>query len=153
MEKENLLRTGFYGVVGLLGGSLGQLFGGFDTLFWALLTCSIIDYFSGGAVAIIFKNSPKTETGGAKSRIGFKGLVKKIFIYMLVVVAVQMDIVLKANGFIRNAVIIGFMANEILSIIENVGLMGINLPKPFVDAVDILKKKSEGKEEGDNNAK
>ena len=89
MEKENLLKTGFYGAIGLLGGSLGQLFGGFDTLFWALLTCSIIDYFSGGAVAIIFKNSPKTETGGAKSRIGFKGLVKKIFIYSLTLLSIS----------------------------------------------------------------
>lgn len=146
MEKDNLVKTGFYGLVSLIGGGLGQLFGGFDTLFWALLTCSIIDYFSGGAVAIIFKKSTKTETGGAKSIVGFKGLVKKVFIYMLVVVAVQIDIVLNSNGFVRNAVIIGFMTNEILSIIENVGLMGINLPKPFVDAVDVLKKKSDSGE-------
>ena len=146
MEKINYIKAGFYTIVCMVGGLIGNLFGGLDTQFYALLTCSIIDYLSGGAVAFIFKNSPKTETGGAQSNVGFKGLVKKIFIYLMIIVVVQIDSVVGANGFLRNATIIGFMVNEVLSIIENFGLMGIPMPEAVINAVDILKKKSEQQE-------
>lgn len=141
--NTSTLKTGFYLLIGMLGGALGNLFGGLDKLFIALLTCSIIDFITGVIVATVFKNSTKTETGAAQSKAGFKGLVKKIFIYMLIVVTVKIDLVVGASGFLRNAVIIGFMANEALSIIENAGLMGIKLPTVLIEAVDILKKKSE----------
>lgn len=146
MEKATMIKTGFYGAVGILGGMFGNLFGGLDKIFYALLICSIIDFLSGGAVAIVFKNSPKTETGAAQSQAGFKGLVKKVFIYLIIVVVVQIDNVIGSNGFLRNAVIIGFMVNEVLSIIENAGLMGIKMPDAVTNAVDILKKKSEQQE-------
>ena len=146
MEKATMIKTGFYGAVGILGGMFGNLFGGLDKIFYALLICSIIDFLSGGAVAIVFKNSPKTETGAAQSQAGFKGLVKKVFIYLIIVVVVQIDSVIGSNGFLRNAVIIGFMVNEVLSIIENAGLMGIKMPDAVTNAVDILKKKSEQQE-------
>lgn len=143
MERAALIKTVFYTFICTLGGMLGNLFGGWDKLILALITCSIIDYLSGGAVAVIFKKSPKTKTGGAESNIGFKGLVKKVFIYLIVVVVVQVDNVVGSNGFLRNAVIIGFMTNEILSIIENAGLMGIPMPDAVINAVDILKKSGE----------
>lgn len=146
MEKATMIKTGFYGAVGILGGMFGNLFGGLDKIFYALLICSIIDFLSGGAVAVVFKNSPKTETGAAQSQAGFKGLVKKVFIYLIIVVVVQIDSVVGSNGFLRNAVIIGFMVNEVLSIIENAGLMGIKMPDAVTNAVDILKKKSEQQE-------
>lgn len=146
MEKATMIKTGFYGAVGILGGMFGNLFGGLDKIFYALLICSIIDFLSGGAVAVVFKNSPKTETGAAQSQAGFKGLVKKVFIYLIIVVVVQIDSVIGSNGFLRNAVIIGFMVNEVLSIIENAGLMGIKMPDAVTNAVDILKKKSEQQE-------
>lgn len=146
MEKATMIKTGFYGTVGILGGMFGNLFGGLDKIFYALLICSIIDFLSGGAVAIVFKNSPKTETGAAQSQAGFKGLVKKVFIYLIIVVVVQIDNVIGSNGFLRNAVIIGFMVNEVLSIIENAGLMGIKMPDAVTNAVDILKKKSDQQE-------
>ena len=146
MEKATIIKTGFYGAVGILGGMFGNLFGGLDKIFYALLICSIIDFLSGGAVAVVFKNSPKTETGAAQSQAGFKGLVKKVFIYLIIVVVVQIDSVIGSNGFLRNAVIIGFMVNEVLSIIENAGLMGIKMPDAVTNAVDVLKKKSEQQE-------
>ncbi|WP_294405604.1 holin family protein [uncultured Clostridium sp.] len=146
MEQATMIKTGFYGAVGILGGIFGNLFGGLDKIFYALLICSIIDFLSGGAVAVVFKNSPKTETGAAQSQAGFKGLVKKVFIYLIIVVVVQIDSVIGSNGFLRNAVIIGFMVNEVLSIIENAGLMGIKMPDAVTNAVDILKKKSEQQE-------
>ncbi|MZK51883.1 phage holin family protein [Clostridium beijerinckii] len=145
-EKANEIKGIFYGTICIAGGFLGPLLGGWDKLIYALIICSIIDYFSGGAVALIFKNSPKTETGAAKSNVGFKGLVKKIFIYLMIIVVVQIDIVVNSNGFLRNAAILGFMANEVLSIVENLGLMGIKMPDAVTNAIDILKIKSQEKE-------
>lgn len=142
MEKTTIIKTSFYGAVCTMGGLLGNLFGGFDKLFIALLVCMVIDYFSGIIVALVFKNSPKTDTGALESNAGLKGLVKKIFILFIVVVAVQIDMVLNSS-FVRNAVILGFIANEALSIMENGGLMGFKYPSALVNAIDILKKKSE----------
>lgn len=142
MEKTTIIKTSFYGTVCAIGGVLGNLFGGFDKLFIALLVCMVVDYFSGIIVALVFKNSPKTDTGALESNAGLKGLVKKIFILFIVVVAVQIDMVLNSS-FVRNAVILGFIANEALSIMENGGLMGFEYPSALVNAIDILKKKSE----------
>lgn len=146
MEKATNIKTTFYGSLCFGGGALANLFGGWDKLIYALVICSIIDYLSGGAVAIIFKKSPKTESGGAQSNAGFKGLVKKIFMYAMIVVVVQIDIVTNTNGFFRTAAILGFMVNEVLSIVENLGLMGLKMPEGVINAIDILKIKSENKE-------
>lgn len=144
-EKANAIKSAFYGLICIGGGFIGKLLGGCDSLIYALFICSIVDYFSGVAVAVIFKNSPKTETGAAKSNVGFKGLVKKIFIYLMIIVVVQIDIVVNSNGFLRNAAILGFMANEVLSIVENFGLMGIKMPDAVTNAIDVLKLKSQEK--------
>lgn len=142
MEKTMTIRTGFYSSMCAIGGIFGQFLGGYDSLAKALIICMIIDYFSGVIVALVFKNSPKTDTGALQSNAGLKGLAKKIFILLIVAVAVQVDTVLDSN-FIRNAIILAFIANELLSILENGGLMGINMPPVLVNAVDILKKKSQ----------
>jgi toxin secretion/phage lysis holin len=145
-EKANEIKTIFYGCVCTLGGLLSPLLGGWDKLIYSLIICSIIDYLSGWSVAVIFKNSPKTETGAAKSNVGFKGLIKKFAIYLMIMVVVQIDSVVNSNGFLRNAAIIGFMTNEVLSIVENLGLMGIKMPNAVTEAIDILKIKSQEKE-------
>lgn len=142
MEKTTIIKTSFYGTVCAIGGAIGNLVGGFDAVFKALIVCMLIDYVTGIIVAAVFNKSPKTETGALESNAGLKGLAKKIFILLIVAVAVQVDTVLNSN-FIRNAVILGFIANEILSIIENGGLMGIPMSPVLVNAIDILKKKSE----------
>jgi len=146
MDKTNLIKGGFYTIAGAIGGCFGNMLGGFDKVLIALLFCMAADYITGLIVAIVFNSSTKTETGGAQSKAGFVGLVKKIFILILIVVINQIDIVLGTNGFFRNAAIIGFMANEALSLVENAGLMGIKLPGAVTNAVDVLKKKSESKE-------
>ena len=122
------------------------MLGGKTPILTAFLIVMAVDYITGLVVALIFKNSPKTETGAAQSKAGFIGLIKKVFVLLIIVVINQVDIVLGAGGFIRNAAIIGFMANECLSIVENAGLMGIKLPPVVTESIDILKKKSESKE-------
>lgn len=145
MDKLLNLKNSICMVAGIIGGGIASALGGADKLLTALIVCIGADYLTGLAVALIFKNSPKTETGAAESNAGFKGLVKKAFILLIIAVVYQVDTVLGSNGFLRNAAIIGFMSNECISLIENAGLMGINLPPAVTNAIDILKKKSEEK--------
>lgn len=134
---KNVLCT----TAGVVGGFIASLFGGWDTGIATLVLFMAIDFFSGLAVAGIFKNSTKTETGALESRAGFKGLCRKCMILLFVLIAYRLDLAIGTN-YIRDAVIIGFIANELISITENAGLMGIPLPGVLTKAIDVLKKKA-----------
>ena len=133
---KNILCT----TAGVVGGFIASLFGGWDTGIATLVLFMGIDFFSGLAVAGIFKNSTKTETGALESRAGFKGLCRKCMTLLFVLIAFRLDLAIGTN-YIRDAVIIGFMANELISIVENAGLMGLPLPV-LTKAIDVLKKKA-----------
>ena len=128
-------------VAGLVGSFIASLFGGWDTGIGTLVLFMGIDFFSGLAVAGIFKNSTKTETGALESKAGFKGLCRKGMTLFFVLIAYRLDLVIGTN-YIRDAVIIGFIANELISIVENAGLMGLPLPAVIAKAIDVLKKKA-----------
>lgn len=127
-------------LAGLIGGVAAWAFGGWDTALAALVVCMGVDYLSGSIVALVFHRSSKTETGTYNSAYGIKGLFKKCLMLLFVAVAVQMD-QLMGTAYIRDAVCIGFCANEILSIIENLGLAGIPMPEAVKQALEQLKKK------------
>lgn len=127
-------------VLGTLGSGLAYLLGGWDTALITLLIFMAIDFFSGLAVAAIFKNSPKSDSGALQSNAGFKGLCRKGMVLFYVLIATRLDITI-GSSFIRDAVIIGFIVNETISITENAGLMGIPLPSPIKNGIDLLKKK------------
>ena len=114
-------------VVGMVGGFIASLFGGWSTGLVTLLIFMSIDYLSGLIVAGVFHNSPKTGTGTLESRAGWKGLCRKCMTLLFVLIAYRLDLELSTN-YIRDAVIIGFMTNELISIVENAGLMGLPLP-------------------------
>lgn len=132
-------------VIGILGASIASLFGGWDTAMVTLLIFMAIDYISGLIVAAVFKKSPKTETGALESRAGFKGLFRKGMTLLIVLIACRLDLVMHTN-FIRDAVVIAYIVNESISIIENAGLMGIPVPKAIIKAIEILKRKEDEKE-------
>lgn len=90
----------------------------------------------------VFKNSPKTDTVHLKSKAGWKGLCRKCMTLIFVLVAYRLDLVIGTN-YIRDAVIIAFIANETISLVENAGLMGLPLPAVITKAIDILQKKTE----------
>lgn len=125
-------------LTGTLGGAFAWIFGGWDAAMAALLVCMGVDYISGSIVALVFHNSPKSETGSYLSAYGLKGLCKKGLMLLFVLVAVQIDRVLGVD-YTRDAVCIGFCVNEILSIIENLGLAGIPMPQAVTDALEQLK--------------
>lgn len=129
---------------GVFGTFVSSFFGGWDYGIRTLIIFMTIDYITGLIVAGVFKKSPKTSNGGLESRAGFKGLCRKIVMLMFVGLAFRFDMLL-AVDYIRNAVIIGFCANEAISITENAALMGIPLPKVIINAIEILKDKGESK--------
>lgn len=129
-------------VVGVIGSAIASVFGGWDAGIVTLLTFMAIDYVSGLVVAGVFKNSPKTDTGSLESKAGWKGLCRKCMTLVFVIVAYRLDLVIGTN-YIRDAVVIAFIANETISLVENAGLMGVKLPAVITKAIDILQKKSE----------
>ena len=132
-------------VIGLIGSFITSFMGGWDTGMVTLITCMAVDYVSGLIVAGVFHNSSKTETGGLESKAGWKGLCRKCMTLLFVMVSCRIDMLIGTN-YIRDAVIIGFVANEVISIVENAGLMGIPLPAAVTKMIDILTKKAEQEE-------
>lgn len=127
-------------VFGLVGSALCWAFGGWDAGLTALVICMSVDYISGSLVALVFHNSRKSKTGSYNSAYGLKGLCKKCLMLLFVIVAVQADRLL-GGDFVRDAVCIGFTANEILSIVENLGLAGVPMPQAVVKALEQLQSK------------
>ena len=137
-----------YSLIGVVGGFVAMAFGGWSDALITLIIFMSVDYITGLAVAGIFKKSKKSENGALESRAGFKGLCRKGVALMIVLVAVRLDIVMQTS-YIKDAVIIAFIANEAISIIENAGLMGIPIPGVITKAIDVLRKDSDGvKSEG-----
>lgn len=132
-------------IVGNIGALIMSLFGGWDAGMTTLLIFMCVDYITGLLVAGVFKNSQKSETGALESRAGFKGLCRKGMILIYVMIAYRLDLMI-GTDYIRDAVMIGFCANELVSITENAGLMGLPLPQVIVKAIDVLKSKSNDEE-------
>ena len=130
--------------IGFVGGTIVSLLGGWDSALATLICCIVLDYLTGLIVAGVFNNSNKTETGALESRAGLKGLCRKIMIILLVGLAYRLDLLL-GTDYIRDTVIIGFISNEVLSLIENAGLMGVPIPNVIKRAVDVLKNKESNK--------
>ena len=131
-----------YSIVGAVGGFVAMVFGGWSDALITLIVFMALDYVTGLIVAGIFKKSKKSENGALESRAGFKGLCRKGVALMIVLVAVRLDIIMHTT-YIKDAVIIAFVANESISIIENAGLMGIPVPGIIARAIDVLRNDSE----------
>jgi toxin secretion/phage lysis holin len=130
--------------VGIIGAAIAEFLGGWDSAVITLIIFMAVDYISGLVVAGVFQKSPKSENGGLESKAGFKGLCRKCMTLIFVMIAHRLDLML-GTDYLRNAVIIGFCANELVSILENAGTMGLPLPEPIINAVDVLKSKKEVK--------
>ena len=122
---------------GAVLGALISLAGGWDTALQALVVFMILDYLTGVIVAAVFHASKKTESGKLSSVAGLKGIAKKVLMLFMVVAGQYADVVLGIDYF-RTAVIIALIANELISLIENAGLAGIEVPI-LSKAVEALK--------------
>lgn len=127
-------------ILGIVGAAIAALLGGWDMELKTLCIFMAIDYVSGLIVAGAFKASTKSESGALESRAGLKGLLRKMAMLCAVLMACYLDRV-AGTDFVRDATCMGFIANEALSIIENMGLMGVPIPEVIVNAIDVLKSK------------
>jgi toxin secretion/phage lysis holin len=127
--------------IGVVGSFIASIWGGWDSGMITLIIFMAVDYISGLIVAGVFKTSKKTKSGGLESRAGWKGLCRKGMTLLVVLIAYRLDLLIGCS-YIRDAVIIGFCANEAISIVENAGLMGLPLPEVVTKAIDLLTKKS-----------
>jgi len=135
-------KSGFLTVCGIVGGAIATALGGWDESVVTLLICMGIDYITGMIVAGVYHESKKSESGKLDSHAAFKGILKKIMMLAIVAVSYRLDLMLEIN-YVRNAVVIAFVVNEILSILENAGLMGITYPKALSNALEVLQNKTE----------
>ena len=100
-------------VIALLGSTVAELFGGWDTALKTLLIFMVLDWLTGGIILpAVFRKSPKSPNGALESRAGWKGLCRKGMTLLYVLIAARLDMVLGVE-YIRNAVCIGFIANEV----------------------------------------
>lgn len=128
--------------LGAIGSVISELFGGWTSAMTTLVIFMLIDYITGILVAAVFKKSNKTEDGGLESKAGWKGLIRKFSTLLIVLIAIRLDIIFNTT-IISNCVVFTFLANELLSLLENVGLMGIPLPSVLTEVISVLNKKGE----------
>lgn len=124
-------------VTGIIGSLLINLIGAPTDDLIILIVLMIIDLIVGFLISAIWQKSSKTDSGKLSSGVMFKGIVKKFFTLVVVVIAFQLDKLLAMN-VIRHIVIIAFIVEEILSIIENIAITGIKIPGIIKKALDVL---------------
>lgn len=146
-KDEPIMKTGICTGIGVVGGAIAALLGGWDEALITLIIFMTIDYLSGVIVAGVFHTSKKSESGALESRAGFKGLCRKVIVLLFVLIATRLDLVM-GTTYVRDAVIIGFITNELISIVENAGLMGIPLPAIITKAIDVLTAKADETQKG-----
>lgn len=127
---------------GLAGGVITYLYGGWSVGLETLAFFIIVDCFTGIIGALVFKKSLKTKKGGLSSEVGEKGIWTKVGICIAVACMHRVDITMDSD-FFMNAAIIGFIANEFISIIENLGKnWGVKFPPVVTKAIDVLNTKA-----------
>ena len=131
------IQFGWAGVIGAIGGAWLTVFGNWTMAMTILCICMAIDYITGLVVAGVFHASRKSAGGGLDSNVGWKGLARKVATLFIILVAHFVDMLL-GTQYIRDAVVIAFAVNEIISILENCALMGVPIPKVLLKGIDVL---------------
>ena len=130
-------------VCSLFGAAVAALFGGCDGAMLTLCIFMAIDYLSGIVLAGVFKKSPKSASGALDSKAGLLGLLRKAGMLCIVIVAVRLDIMCALDGVLRTGVIFALIANEAISISENIGAMGVPLPRSLMRAIERLRENAD----------
>lgn len=141
-RKENALKISTLNAgLSSIGAVCLSLIGGWSHGVIFLLWCNVLDYVLGAYLAYALKKSPKTAHGGASSAVGFIGIARKCCIWVLVAVGHQIGVMVGTPA-LRDILVIAYIVNELTSIVENMGLMGVYIPEPLRKAIDILRGKS-----------
>ena len=132
-----MIKNSVLAVVAVVGSFAAHALGGWDASMQVLISLMVADYITGILVAAVWHKSPKSTSGALDSKAGFKGLLKKCMILVLVMIGVLLD---QAMGteYIRMAVVLFFIGNEGISLLENLGLMGVPYPEFLHRALEAL---------------
>lgn len=140
-------RTGIEALAAI-GGAIASFFTGMPPIIWVLLAVMSVDFLTGIICGLMGK-SKKTETGGLSSKAAFGGLMKKILILMVVLLAALLDRAVTIGAGVEFEAVAGatclwFIASEGMSIIENAATMGIPIPKVLLRALELFRSKGGG---------
>ena len=138
-------------ILAAAGGAIMSFFCGLPAIIWVLVAVMSIDYIT-GIICGLMGISPKTETGGLSSRAAFAGLMKKMLIILVVLLAALLDKAVSMSAGITfeavaAATCLWFIASEGFSILENVAAMGVPIPKILMQALEIMRIKGDGQTE------
>lgn len=128
MEKTEFI---FKTIAAMIGAMTGYLFGEWSPLLGIMIAFVVIDYLTGILAA--------AYSGKLSSKVGFKGIAKKVMLFFVVAVAHLCDQAIGVNRVLMSAAIYFYLANELLSILENVGRTGLPVPEQIKKAVQVLK--------------
>ena len=129
-----------------VGGAIAGWFGEWNALLTALAVMMVMDYLTGCMVACAGK-SPKTEGGGWLSSEGFKGLLRKGAIVAMVLLGTLLDRAIGTDGMVfQTATACYYIANEGLSVLENVALIGVPVPEVIKRALEAMRSKGDAQE-------
>ena len=133
-------------ITGLISTFVIHYLGGWDFALQTLVMFIVIDYVTGMYVAGILHKSPKTKSGGLSSEKGFHGMVNKIMLLVFVAIMYRLDLFFNID-YLRNGTIVAYCVNELISIIENAGLMGVYVPDIVKRGIDLLNREIDDNED------
>lgn len=140
MDKQNI----FNGIIAGIGTGLTWLFGSWDLALQILIVFMILDYIMGVLIAL--------ENKTLSSNVGFRGLLKKSVIFIVLIVAVSLDRLMNTDTWVfRTLTCYFYIANEGISILENCACLGVPIPKKITDALSQLKEGNKKEIKGDEN--
>ena len=145
----NAIKNGILAVFSVIGSFAANSLGGWDASMQVLVALMVADYLTGVLVAAVWHKSSKSSSGTLNSVAGFKGILKKCAILLLVWIGVLLDNATGAN-YIRTAVVLFFVGNEGISLLENLGLMGVPFPAFLRRALEALRDQGDKGKEGGN---
>lgn len=142
MNQAVAMKNSALTALSVVASIIANALGGWDAALALLVGMMAVDYITGMLVAALWQKSNKSESGALNSKAGYQGLVKKGVVLLIVYIATLVDRAIGAD-YIRTAVVFFFIGNEGLSLLENVGLMGMPFPPAMKKALEALRDKAE----------
>lgn len=145
----NAVKNGVLAALAAVGSWIANSLGGWDASLQVLIALMVTDYITGVLVAAVWHSSSKSSSGTLNSVAGFKGILKKCAILLLVWIGVLLDQAL-GSAYARTAIVLFFIGNEGISLLENLGLMGVPFPAFLRRALEALRDQGDKGKEGGN---